>query len=144
MTVNIKLLTDTAYFPCNQSAGAAGYDLYADIIDPIAIAPHQTLKIHTGIALALPDGTAGLILPRSGLATKEGLRPANTPGLIDSDYRGEIIVALHNDTEERKIIHKGDRIAQLMVIPYFSVDFLEVKELDETDRGSSGFGSTGK
>lgn len=144
MTVNIKLLTDTAYFPCSQSAGAAGYDLYADIIDPIAIAPHQTLKIHTGIALALPDGTAGLILPRSGLATKEGLRPANTPGLIDSDYRGEIIVALHNDSEERRIIFRGERIAQLMIIPYYSVDFLEVKELDETNRGEGGFGSTGK
>lgn len=133
------------YFPQKGSEYAAGYDLKACIPeDSISIYPHRTQKISTGIKIAIPNGYCGLILPRSGLATKEGLRPANTPGLIDSDYRGEIIVALHNDTELVKKVYKGDRIAQLVIIPFMQIDFHPVDNLDTTERGEGSFGSSGK
>lgn len=133
------------YFPQRGSSSAAGYDLKACLKeDEIFIWPHQTEKINTGIKIAIPEHYCGLILPRSGLATREGLRPANTPGLIDSDYRGDIIVALHNDSNEVKRVTKGERIAQLVIIPYMEINFCPVDNLDETDRGASGFGSTGK
>ena len=131
------------FFPQHGSEYAAGYDLKACIQDEIAIWPHSTVKISTGIKLAIPDGYCGLIMPRSGLASKKGLRPANTPGLIDSDYRGEIIVALHNDSPEVQRVVRGDRIAQLVIIPYMKIHFNPVDSLDETDRGEGGFGSTG-
>ena len=142
--IKYKKLNDLAKEPTRGSAAAAGYDLYSAIKEDIAIPPHQTIKIDTGLAFKLPDGTFGAIFARSGLATKQGLRPANAVGVIDSDYRGSIIVALHNDSEEVQIVKGGDRIAQLILMPYIPMMFEEVEELDETERGAGGFGSTGK
>lgn len=143
--INIKRLTKTATIPTRQHEGDAGYDLYADIQEPITIKPHKTEIIHTGIAIEIPKGYFGAIFARSGLASKQGLRPANCVGVCDSQYRGEYMVALHNDsTEESRTIKHGDRIAQLIVMPYMNVEFNEVDELTETDRGEGGFGSTGK
>lgn len=130
--------------PTRGSLCAAGYDLSAAINSAVIIAPHTTIKIGTGLAVELPDNTFGAIYARSGIASKEGLRPANCTGVVDSDYRGEIIVALHNDSEVIRIVEPGERIAQLVVQPYVSVVFEEVEELDATDRGTGGFGSTGK
>ncbi len=145
-TLDIQIVTNgNDSLPQRGSSSAAGYDLKACTEDEeVRIWPHNTIKINTGIKIAIPEGYCGLILPRSGLATKKGLRPANTPGLIDSDYRGDIIVALHNDTNEIKTITKGERIAQLVIIPFMAINFLPVAELDETIRGEKGFGSTGK
>ena len=142
--INYKKLNEFAQEPTKGSAAAAGYDLYAAIEAPIAIPPHETVKVGTGLSFELPDNTFGAIFARSGLATKEGIRPANCVGVCDSDYRGEYIVALHNDSNESQIIKDGDRIAQLVFIPYKNVYLKEVKELDKTDRGAGGFGSTGK
>ena len=143
MNIKIKRLTETAKIPTRGSDQAAGYDLYADITDKLTLNPHTTAKIGTGLAIEIPDGYFGAILPRSGMATKKGLRPANTPGLCDSDYRGEYIVAVHNDSNQAQTIEPNERIAQLVVIPYLAVDFTEVDELSDTNRGSGGFGSTG-
>ena len=144
MNVQIKKLRDNAIIPTRGSEKAAGYDLYACIPEPAEIKPHSTVKIGTGLALAIPDGYFGAIFARSGLAAKQSLRPSNCVGVADSDYRGEYIVALHNDGEETRTVNPGDRIAQLVVMPYLSVCFEETDELDETERGSGGFGSTGK
>lgn len=141
--MNIKLLTETAKLPTRGSNAAAGYDLYADIDEALVIQPHMTLKISTGIAIELPDNTWGAILPRSGLATKRGLRPANTPGCIDADYRGPVIVALHNDTDSPQIVEPQERIAQLVVVPYVDFPLEVVESLGDTARGDGGFGSTG-
>ena len=141
--INIKFLNDLAKMPTKGSEYAAGYDLYAATDYIIDIAPHSTIKIGTGIAIELPSYMMGLIFARSGLATKKGLRPANCVGLIDPDYRGEYIVALHNDTNEMMSIGPGERIAQLVLAPFYSVDFEKVDELSETARGEGGFGSTG-
>lgn len=137
-------LTDTAHIPTRESMTAAGFDLYADIPDNCYIAPHQTLKISTGIAIAAPKGTFAGIFARSGLSSKEGLRPANCVGVVDSDYRGAVIVALHNDSDYPRIIEPGQRIAQLVIIPHLEFDLMEVDKLSETERGSGGFGSSGK
>ena len=142
--IKIKKLNENANIPTRGSAYSAGYDLYACIDEPITIPAHSTVKIGTGLAIEIPDGYFGAIFARSGLATKEGLRPANCVGCCDSDYRGEYIVALHNDTNETKLIVPNERIAQLVVIPYLPVEFEEVAELTDTERGISGFGSTGK
>lgn len=142
--VPIKKLSDTAIIPTKGSKYAAGHDLYADIKEAIQINPGDTLKVSTGVAIAIPEGCFGGIYPRSGLATKQGLAPANKVGVIDSDYRGPIIVALHNHSSIPQIIHPGDRIAQLIIQPYWQFDWDEVDELDETDRGDGGFGSSGK
>lgn len=144
MKINIKKLNENAIIPTRGSSQAAGYDLYACTSTPIVIAPHQTVKIGTGLAFELPDGYFGAIFARSGLATKNGLRPSNGVGVCDSDYRAEYIVALHNDTNEPQIINPMERIAQLVVMPYLAVEFNEVDELSETERGDRGFGSTGK
>lgn len=144
MEVNIKLLNENAKVPTRGSEYAAGYDLYAATVNDVDIAPHSTVKIGTGISVELPNGTFGAIFARSGLATKKGLRPANAVGIIDSDYRGEIIVALHNDTNEDKNIKAGERIAQLIVIPFIAVEFNITDTLDATERGDNGFGSTGE
>lgn len=144
MKIEIKKLTETAKLPTRGSDRAAGYDLYADIQESVLIKPHTTTKIGTGLAVAIPEGYFGAIFARSGLATKQGLRPANCVGVCDEDYRGEYIVALHNDTDMNQIIEPGDRIAQLVVLPYLLVEFEEVTELSETERGAGGFGSTGK
>ena len=142
--IKIKKLTDTAKTPTRGSEYAAGYDLYADVKENVQIKPHETVKIGTGLAMEIPDGYFGAIFARSGLATKEGLRPANCVGVCDSDYRGEYIIAIHNDSEETRTITAGERIAQLVVMPYLPVTFDEVSELTDTNRGEGGFGSTGK
>ena len=141
--INIKFLNDLAKMPTKGSEYAAGYDLYSVNVKEIDIAPHSTIKIGTGLAMEIPDGYFGAIFARSGLAAKKGLRPANCVGVIDSDYRGEIIVPLHNDTDEFMTVFPQDRIAQLVIMPYLEVDFTEVQDLDSTERGSGGFGSTG-
>jgi len=144
INVNIKKLNDNAKIPTRGSEYAAGYDLYACINEPVVIYPHETVKIGTGIAIEIPDGYFGAIFARSGLATKKGLRPSNCVGVCDSDYRGEYIVALHNDANELMVVDPNERIAQLVVMPYLPIKFTEVDELSETERGDGGFGSTGR
>ena len=141
--MNIKKLKDNAKIPTYGSEFAAGADLYACIDENLTIMPHETKMVPTGLAMEIPVGYAGLIYARSGLASKKGLAPANKVGVVDSDYRGEVMVALHNHTNEEKTIEPDERIAQLVVAPFLKVDFNEVDELDETDRGEGGFGSTG-
>ncbi len=143
MEINIKKLTATAITPSRGSEYAAGYDLYADVQEELVIKPHTTAKVGTGLAMEIPAGYFGGIFARSGLATKEGLRPANCVGVVDADYRGEIIVALHNDSDEDRTIVPQERIAQIVILPYLGVTFNEVSELSETVRGAGGFGSTG-
>lgn len=143
MIVNFKKLYDDAITPTRGSEYAAGYDLYAYISSKIDIPPHTTVKIDTGIAIECPKGYFGAIFARSGLATKQGLRPANAVGVIDADYRGMVMVALHNDTDDYQTIVPDERIAQLVFIPYLDITFNEVDVLSETERGSGGFGSTG-
>lgn len=141
--MRIKRLSENAKVPTKGSQHAAGYDLYST--ETISIRPHETALIGTGWAMEFPIGYFGAIYARSGLATKEGLRPANCVGVIDSDYRGEVKVALHNDTNTLKTITAGDRIAQLIVMDYFFIsDFEEVNVLSDTSRGEGGFGSTGE
>ena len=144
MKIKLKKLDENAIMPTNGTKYSAGYDLYALTKTGVQrVLTGQTEKIGTGISVAIPEGYFGAIFARSGLATKQGLRPANCVGVIDADYRGEIIVALHNDSNECKSVHDGDRIAQLVVLPYLSVEFEEVEELEDTERGDNGFGSTG-
>ncbi len=142
--VKVKKLKPNAILPTYGSAEAAGADLYACLDDAVSIAPGETAFIPTGLSMALPQGTAGLIYARSGLACKRGLAPANKVGVIDSDYRGEFIVALHNHGTEIQTVQPGERIAQLVITPVLTPGFAEVSELTLTDRGSGGFGSTGK
>ena len=144
MKIQIKKLRENAILPTRGSVAAAGYDLYACLENDVVIAPGKTEKIGTGLAIAVPEGYFGAIFARSGLATKEGLRPANCVGVADSDYRGEYIVALHNDSDGARTVTPGERIAQLVVMPFLSVEFEEAEDLDETTRGAGGFGSTGK
>lgn len=144
MNIKIKRLSEEATIPTRGSEYSAGYDLYANIEKPVSIKPHETVKIGTGWAIEIPDGYFGAIFARSGLATKEGLRPANCTGVCDSDYRGEYIVAIHNDSDVVREITPHERIAQLVIIPYLYVDFKETDELSDTSRGRGGFGSTGK
>lgn len=143
MNINVIKLNDLATLPTRGSEYAAGYDLYAAIEDEVIIHPHQTVKVGTGLAFELPDETFGAIFARSGLATKEGLRPANCVGVCDSDYRGEYIVAIHNDTDTARVITNGERIAQLVLLPFIPMKFTEVEYLNKTKRGAGGFGSTG-
>lgn len=144
MKINIKKLTETAILPERGSAYAAGYDLFADLQEAVEIQPHETKMIGTGLAMEIPEGYFGGVFARSGLSAKEGLRPANCVGVVDADYRGEVKVALHNDGEVVREIKPGQKIAQMVVVPFLSVEFDEVKELSETVRGVGGFGSTGK
>jgi len=144
VNVNIKKLNKDAIIPTYGTPYAAGADLYACIEDAVTIAPGETYFVKTGVALEVPEGYAGLIYARSGLACKKGLAPANKVGVVDSDYRGEIIVALHNHSNEDKTIEPKERIAQFVITPYLQAIFNEVDELEETDRGESGFGSTGR
>lgn len=146
MQINIKRLNDNAKLPTRGSEYAAGYDLYANLESDTGIMPGQTVKIPTGIAIEIPEGYFGAIYARSGLATKQKIRPGNCVGVIDSDYRGEVIVALHHDSDggdEPYIVANGERIAQLVIQPYLNVEFNEVNDLSDTVRGSGGFGSTG-
>lgn len=142
--LKVKKLKKDAVIPTYGTKFAAGADLYACIEEKIAILPHQTVMIGTGLSLEIPEGYAGFIYARSGIATKRGLAPANKVGVIDSDYRGEIIVSLHNHSEQIQTVEKNERIAQLVIAPSIQVHFTEVEELNETNRGSGGFGSTGK
>lgn len=144
MKVAIKKLNKNAKLPAYGSEYAAGADLYACLDMPAVIAPGRTKVIPTGIALELPVGYAGLIYARSGLATKQGLAPANKVGVVDCDYRGEVMVALYNHSGEARTVNSGDRIAQLVITPYITAVFEEKKELSPTARGAGGFGSTGK
>lgn len=144
MEVKIKKLNENAKMPTKGSEMAAGYDLYACIDKAVLIDPHNTATIGTGLSLELPDGMFGAIFPRSGIATKRGLAPANKVGACDRDYRGEYKVALHNHSDKTQWVNPGERIAQLIIMPCIDVWFNEVDELSETERGMGGFGSTGK
>lgn len=141
--VKIKKLTEGAVVPSYGSAFAAGADLYACCEGDVTVSPHATVLIHTGIAMEIPEGLAGFVYARSGLASKRNLAPANKVGVIDSDYRGEIMVALHNHGETAQTVANGERIAQLIIAPYFTAEYEEVNELSDTVRGEGGFGSTG-
>ena len=141
--VSVKLLDPRAKVPTYGSADAAGADIYALTDGPVEIAPGQTVVIHTGLAFAIPQGYVGLVHARSGMATKQGLAPANKVGVIDADYRGELMVALHNHGGEKRTVNCGDRIAQMVITPYLTAAFEVAEELDDTVRGSGGFGSTG-
>ncbi len=142
-TVNIKKLRENAVIPTYGSKFAAGADLYACLDEDLTIEPSKTELVPTGIAAEIPVGYAGLIYARSGIASKRGLAPANKVGVVDADYRGEIMVALHNHSAEPQTIARDERIAQLVIAPFLSVDFNEVEELEDTVRGTGGFGSTG-
>lgn len=141
MEIKIKRLYEDSIIPTRGSEYAAGYDLYAH--ESATIKPHETVKIGTGVAIQPPKDTFGAVFARSGLAAKQGLRPANCVGVCDYDYTGEYIVALHNDSNEERVIEAGERIGQVVFIPYINVSFIEVNELEETKRGDGGFGSTG-
>lgn len=130
--------------PTFGSREAAGADLYACLEEPVTIEPGKTVFLPTGLSMALPKGYVGLVYARSGLACKQDLAPANKVGVIDSDYRGEFMIALHNHGTEARVIEHGDRIAQLVVTPVIQPDYYEADTLDETSRGTGGFGSTGK
>ena len=144
MKINIKRLSETAKLPERGSASAAGYDLFADLQEAIEIKPHETFMINTGVAMEIPEGYWGGVFARSGLSAKEGLRPANCVGVVDADYRGPVCVALHNDGEVSRTVVPGQKVAQLVVVPFLAVEFDEVEELSDTVRGAGGFGSTGK
>lgn len=142
--VRIKKLDERAVIPTYGSEFSAGADLYA-LIDSemLTIQPNQTILIHTGIAMEIPEGFGGFIFARSGLASKKGLAPANKVGVVDADYRGEIMVALHNHSNKEAVVSNGERIAQLVIMPFAAANFIECEELSETVRASGGFGSTG-
>lgn len=142
-TVRVKKLHPDAILPTRGSAAAAGADLYALPGTAITVSPGQTVWIHTGLAMEIPAGYVALIFARSGLACRQGLAPANKVGVIDADYRGEFIIVLHNHAAEEVTVHGGDRIAQMVIVPCLTADFVEADELSETIRGSGGFGSTG-
>ena len=142
-TIKFKRLNHNAELPMRGSEYAAGYDLYAAIDDDVTVVPCQTVKIGTGLSAEIPEGYFGAIFARSGLATKQGLRPSNCVGVIDSDYRGEIIVALYNDSDKERCIRNGDRVAQLVIMQFLPFNPVWADELSDTNRGSGGFGSTG-
>ena len=144
MFIQYKVLRDNAKLPERGSDYAAGYDLFAAIDGPVTIAPHETKMIGTGLAMTVPHGYFGAIFARSGLASKQGLRPANCVGVCDSDYTGEWIVALHNDSEVERTVEPGQKVAQMVVLPCQDLTFIRKKDLETTDRGDGGFGSTGK
>ena len=142
--IRVKKLKENAVLPTYGSAEAAGADLYACLSEPVTINPGQSVFIPTGLAMEIPKGCAGLIYARSGLACKRGLAPANKVGVVDSDYRGEFMIVLHNHGGTAQIIEHGERIAQLAITPVFTPGFFEVEELTDTKRAGGGFGSTGK
>ena len=142
--VAVKKLDERAILPTYGSEAAAGADLYALTDGDVTVGAGQTVMVHTGLAMEIPVGYAGLVYARSGLACKRGLAPANKVGVIDADYRGEILVALHNHSAEPQTIACGERIAQLVIAPFLRADFCECADLSDTARGAGGFGSTGK
>ena len=141
--IKFKKLDEKAELPKRGSEFAAGYDLHAVLDDDIIIKPCETVKIHTGLASEIPEGFIGAIFARSGLATKQGLRPSNCVGVVDSDYRGEVIVAIYNDSDKEQCIRNGDRVAQLIILQFMPFEPMWSDELSDTNRGSGGFGSTG-
>ena len=147
MNLKVKRICEEAKLPTRGSEKAAAYDVYACLPDenaPVTIMPHQTMLIGTGLRMAPPEGFYVGVYARSGLSSKEGLRPANCVGVIDEDYRGEYLVAVHNDSEVTRSVRHGDRIAQILLQKRYDMDFEEVDELDTTGRGVGGVGSTGK
>lgn len=142
--VKIKKLNKNAKMPTYGTEFAAGADLYALLEEPIEIKPNETKFISTGMSFEIPSGTVALIFARSGLSCKQGLAPANKVGVVDSDYRGEVMVALHNHSTEVRVVENGDRVAQVMFAPYLKGEFEEVDDLEKSSRGEKGFGSTGK
>ena len=141
--INVKKLDERAILPTYGSAYSAGADLYSCLDDAVTIPPGEAVLIHTGLAMEIPEGYAGLIYARSGLATKKGLAPSNKVGVVDPDYRGEIMVSLFNHSKEERIVEHGERIAQLVIAPFLTASWNVVDELEETVRGAGGFGSTG-
>lgn len=144
MQVKIKKLDEKAIVPTYGTEYSAGADLYAILDSDLTILPHETTLVHTGLAVEIPEGYAGLIYARSGLASKRSLAPANKVGVIDADYRGEVMVALHNHSDKPQTISSGERIAQLVIAPFLKAEFELAEELSDTTRGAGGFGSTGK
>lgn len=142
--IAVKKLDDRAVLPCYGSDYAAGADLYAVLDTPVVIGSGETKLIKTGLALEIPEGYAGLIYARSGLASKRGLAPANKVGVVDADYRGEVMVALHNHSNLPQTVEPLERIAQLVVAPFLRAEYFECEELSDTVRGEGGFGSTGR
>ena len=142
--IAVKKLDERAVLPAYGSEFAAGADLYAVLDEDTVILPNQTKLIKTGLAMEIPEGYAGFIYARSGLASKRGLAPANKVGVVDADYRGEVMVALHNHSDIPQTVVSGERIAQLVVAPFLKVEFTLCEELSETVRGEGGFGSTGR
>ena len=142
--IKVKKLREGALLPTYGTAFSAGADLYACLEASVTIAPGETKKIPTGLAMEIPAGYAGLIYARSSLGTKQGLAPANKVGVVDSDYRGEFMIFLHNHSGEARTICHGDRVAQLVITPVFTPGFVEADELTDTARGTGGFGSTGR
>ena len=141
--VAVKKLREGAKLPTYGSAFAAGADLYACLDAPVTIQPHETVLVPTGLSFEIPAGWAGMIHARSGLATKRHLAPANKVGVIDSDYRGEVMVSLHNHSNQPQTVEPEERIAQMVIMPYLAAEFFEADELSDTVRGAGGFGSTG-
>ena len=144
MKVKIKKLNENAIIPTYGTEYSAGADLYALLDSTVEIAPHETTFIHTGISVEIPEGYCGLIFARSSMGAKRGLAPANKVGVIDADYRGEIMVALHNHSEKTATVEPGERVAQLAIVPFLKAEFEEADELSDTVRGVGGFGSTGR
>jgi dUTP pyrophosphatase len=144
MLIHVKKLNPNAVIPTRGSEFAAGYDLYACLEESLTIKAGETAKVSTGLAVEIPEGYAGLVYARSGLATKRGLAPANKVGVCDSDYRGEYLIFLHNHSQTDAVVEPGERIAQLIITPFLEAEFEEAEELSETERGSGGFGSTGR
>ena len=143
MKIRIKKLNEKAVVPTYGSEYSAGADLYALLDEAIEIKPHQTVFVHTGISVEIPEGYCGLVFARSSMGAKRGLAPANKVGVIDADYRGEIMVALHNHSEITATVEPGERVAQLAIVPFLKAEFEESDELSDTVRGAGGFGSTG-
>ncbi len=142
MKIRFKKLDSRAITPTYGTEYSAGADLY-NLDEALTVEPHATMLVHTGIAVEIPEGYCGLIFARSGLATKRGLAPANKVGVIDADYRGEVMVALHNHTDKPATVDAGERIAQLAIVPFLKAEYEEADELSDTVRGAGGFGSTG-
>lgn len=142
MKIAVKKLDEAAVLPSLGSQYAAGADLYS--VKEETIAPGETKLVHTGLAMEIPQGYGGFVFARSGLATKRGLAPANKVGVIDADYRGEIMVALHNHGSEPQTVEQGERVAQLVIMPFLAAEYFETDELSDTDRGAGGFGSSGR
>lgn len=142
--IRVKKLKENAILPTYGSAEAAGADLYACLDESIVIHPGESVFVPTGLAMELPRGYAGLIYARSGLACKRGLAPANKVGVVDSDYRGEFMIVLHNHSSTSQTVRHGERIAQLVITPVYTPGFIEAETLTDTDRSAGGFGSTGK